>query len=183
MKTTLIVAVAVFSLVSTSAAGQSLGDIAKKAAADKAAKTEPARTAPPKKVYTDKDLTADPMAPKPSETVAPAKETTATAAPSAAAVMIADAKAGEDYWRGRLAPLRVKLDADTHAGDLVAERLAELRATLKPNMASLTVFGPEVVRLTSELHTWNAKIADDLSAIAALKEEGRQAGAFPGWFR
>lgn len=174
--TTLIIAIVLAAFVPSP---QSLGEIAKKAAAEKAAKreAEAGQTQPPTKVFTDKDLASDPLAA--DKPVAPpiGKEE------SAAAVMIAAAAKSEAYWRGRLAPMREQLTSDMLASDVVARNLDEVRAKLEPNLVSLAVFGPEVVRLTTELKNWNAIVAADVAAIERLKEEGRRGGAFPGWFR
>jgi hypothetical protein len=167
---------------SPSVSAQSLGEIAKKASEAKAAKEKDGTTKPPGKPITDKDLKADPTAPK----TAASSDAKAVpdASPSAKPLDgVEQSKKDEAYWRGRLLPLLEKLRSDRKASDAVAANLADTRARMQATLASLAVFGSEVVRLSNELNTLNTIVAEDLAAIEALKEEGRRAGAFPGWFR
>lgn len=153
------------------ASGQSLGDIAKKAQADKAKRTQPVE----KKVYTDKDLGTPAPLPEPAVAPPPAAKADVTPPPTSA-------QHDEAYWRGRYAASVDQLLADRRLADAAAARLLAL-PRLEANMASLAVFGPETVRLTTGLRDANAVVANDLATIEALREEGRRAGALPGWFR
>ena len=173
------------------ASAQSLGDLARKTAADRDKAAKDGNTAT--KTYTDTDLKTLPPGPGDSATpaTAPADGTakpTAIAqkehtAPATADATIDEAKRGEMYWRARLAPLVAQLNADIATGDQIAARLDELRARLEPNLPSFALYGAEITRLSTELRNTTEKVEADKAAIAALKEEGRKAGALPGWFR
>ncbi len=51
------------------------------------------------------------------------------------------------------------------------------------SIIGLQVFGPEVLRVQGELKKAMALVDEDRAAIAAVEEEGRRAGALPGWLR
>jgi len=158
---------------------------------------ERAKQAPPSKVYTNKDLVAVPATP--STTIAPAHVPAAPVPPIAARpASSAAARDEEAYWRGRLASLVVQRETDIHALALIHARIDRLEdrydATIGSNrlanggvslggVIAATPEAVEIARLGTERDALNAKIADDDRAIADLKEEGRQAGARPGWFR
>jgi hypothetical protein len=89
----------------------------------------------------------------------------------------------EAYWRGRLRPLQTKLEGDIETRRPLASRLVELSSELEPNLASFTLFGAEIGRLTTEVQRLNGIIANDNQDIDNLREEGRHAGALPGWLR
>jgi len=188
MKTMVVViclCVAVPSVTSVARA-QSLGELAKKTQEER----EKAKATPPN-AYKNDDLKADPTAP----TVAANTDATTSAAdkkPEAvkpessrdkAAAPAKELAKDEAYWRGRMLPLVEKLLDHQKKADAVEANLARTRSKLDPNLSSLAVFGPEVVRLSNELNTLNGTIREDLWAIDSLKEEGRRAGALPGWFR
>lgn len=187
MRSTLVaVGILVTLSVPAHATAQSLGEIAKKTAADKA-KGDPQAA----KTYTNADLKSDPTAPVPRDAsgTTPVKksdaaEGTSTDADKSDSTDPAPApKKTEVYWRERMAPLQEKLADDMHSASLVQHNLVATKAKLDATLPSLVVFGPEIVKLQNELNTWNTLIGEDNAAIDALKEEGRRAGALPGWFR
>jgi len=97
--------------------------------------------------------------------------------------MLDASKKDEAYWRGRQAPLWATLDANTEAALKTLTRLRELQGRVEPNLQSLAVYGPEITRPRTQLQGQDAAVAADLAASEALNEEGRRAGARPGWFR
>jgi len=140
------------------------------------------------RVITNKDLGPAVPAPTPP---------TATANTGAPVVPETGAR-GEAYWRGRLTPLAAQLLADEHAlGDLSvrmdvlrtrarntvnANRLDDGRATIY-GQAAANPDRTELVRLETEHHALEAAVRADQAAIAELEEDGRKAGALPGWLR
>ena len=190
----------VTTLVAAVPHAQSLGDLAKKTQADrdkaaaerdKAAKgsknpddSKDAKdaNAPAPKVYTDKDVKAiegsvpggvSPAATTSTDTPANASKDAASTATTPDA-----AKKDEAYWRGRMAPLSAKLQADVEKANQFTARIAEARAKLQPNL-----FEAELSRLGAELKPLLLELEKDNKAVEALKEEGRRAGAPPEWFR
>jgi hypothetical protein len=197
-----IIAVVAILAAAPCVSAQSLGDLAKRTQADreKAAgdrdKTDKAAKTDAKQTFTDKDLkTLDPLPGGAAAATAETKTGDASppptgqkdaAAPTTGATateMIDAANKGEEYWRGRLRPLLTQLAADADAALQTATRLRELQDKVEPNLPSLAVFGPEITRLTTELQKQDRAVTLDQAAIDALKEEGRRAGALPGWFR
>jgi hypothetical protein len=121
------------------------------------------------KVYTNRDLPAVvPVAPREA------------ALPPASAGPI---EQGEAYWRGRMQALRTKLAVDVGDAHINRLNLVNLQARAQATIIYLTVFGPEILRLHDEVTHWTAVVEEDYAAIAALEEEGRRAGALPGWLR
>jgi hypothetical protein len=154
---------------------QSLGEIAKQTQTERDAKKADSHATSPK-TYTTDSLKADPVSPPPVAADAPKP---AGAAESA----IEQDRKDEAYWRGRLQVLRDKFAADDKQAGVVRDALSRTSSKLEPNLPSLAVFGAETARLTNEMRKWNAILDDDLRAITDLREEGRRAGALPGWLR
>jgi len=179
---------------------QSLADVAKQTEQERAKTQEQSKSedtkkaeAPKSKVYTNKELTSDPRSAAETKT-----ESTEAKAPGREAKSAStkddkptdgkskDAKKDEAYWRGRVAPL--------HRG--VAEKQAKL-ATLDRRIVELTNdlngigalnarrggVESERQRLITESDTLRASINAEKADIEAIEEEGRRAGALPGWFR
>jgi hypothetical protein len=178
-----IVAVAglLFVAVASAARAQSLGDLARKAAVEREAKSKTEK-APPAVTVTNKDLTSASTA----GGVSPAKPSGGQRAgvktPPAPAPAPAGAK-DEAYWRARMLPLRNKLLSDRDAAAVANKRLAELRYNLTPNVASREASEAERARLTTEVQSWNAILDADLRAMKDLREEARRAGAPSVWLR
>src|SRR4051812_4863474 len=184
---------------------QSLGEIAKKtqeqrekAKADtqkgadgKDAKATPAPS--PAKTYTNGDLkNTEP----PSST--PASAATSEAAPEAkakASGVVPSDKPGdpskdvvkdEAYWRSRWTPLSVKLGDELNKAVTLTTRIYDLTVELSgigPVNARRAGVEAERQRLITESQTLDDAIRADKAALAAIQEEGRRAGALPGWFR
>jgi hypothetical protein len=129
---------------------------------------------------------ANPSAWRPSSTSGPSSRTALPALTSTSeGTTITATTVGKDeaYWRGRLKPLQTKLGSDIETRRPVASRLVELSSELEPNLPSFALFGAEIGRLTTEVQRLNLIIANDNQDIDNLREEGRHAGALPGWLR
>ena len=166
-------------VVASAASAQSLGDIARKLAVEREAKAKEGK-APPAITVTNKDLT-DVSPPGGGTPAKPAGEAKAAVKAKPAATP-ASAK-DEAYWRARMLPLRDKLLSDRGSSAVAAKRLADLRYNLTANQPSAAASRAEKAKLTTETQNWNVVLDADLQAIAELREEGRRAGAPPGWFR
>jgi hypothetical protein len=182
----------------SAASGQSLGDLAKKTAADREkAKTTtatPKDDKPAPKVYTDADLKVlDPM---PSDVPAtpPASIAEATADPSKPADTTlmptqGDPKA-EAYWKDRMRGVETRLTADDAQLTAAASRLREYEAALSESQRAINgevyvdrTLKVQVLATRDEVGRLRATVASDRSQIAALEEEARRAGVPPGWLR
>jgi len=129
-------------------------------------------------VYTNADLKDAPpiVVPPPSASVVLAKPDADTKK---------DETKTEAYWRARLRPLAAQLTTDVLAAESLNARHAELRARFN---GMTTVFqqqlvAPEMLRVETDLKATMDRADGDARAIEDLKEEGRRAGALPGWFR
>lgn len=166
---------------------QSLAAVAKKTE-EARAKTTATR------VYTNKDLVDVPHSP--SATIATSTPVATT--PAAIGADPASASAHDEaYWRGRMDAILALLATDQRALVVVLARVRDLassyNATIDANtfngrttiagIAAASPDGNELARLGTERDLLNAKIDADTKAIADLKEEGRIAGARPGWLR
>ena len=168
-----------FVAVASAAAPQSLGDIARKAAIEREAKSKDGK-APPPVTVTNKDLTsvAAPGSVPPVKAASePRAGGKAPAAPAAASAK------DEAYWRAKMRPLRDKLLSDRSSSAVVAKRLTELRYNVTSDPGGLAAARAEKVRLTTEMQNWNVILDTDLRAMADLREDGRRAGALPAWLR
>ncbi len=186
MRTTTAVLAAALIFVSNPAFAQqqSLAELAAAEAKRREAQSKETGTAKdatkaaPKRVYTNKDLPASSSRPP----VSPAGPT-AAAVPD---VSSARPEKGESHWRGRLAPYRARI-VET-AGKVIPMRRRILDLTIE-----LSGIGPlnarrggvetERQRLISEADALDVAIKMDRAALADIDEEGRRAGALPGWFR
>jgi hypothetical protein len=91
----------------------------------------------------------------------------------------------ESYWRDRLAVANTQLATDRAALGPLDTRYEELRAKYN-NMDTVfqqQLVAPEMFRMQTEVKAATERIATDLRAIDDLREEGRKAGALPGWLR
>jgi hypothetical protein len=183
------------------ASGQSLGDLAKKTAADrekaKATATAPADAkdaAPAAKVYTDADLkTLNPMPSDVQAAQAPVVPATAAAPSTPADTTLMptqhDPKA-EASWKDRMRGLETRLTADDAQLTAASLRLREDEAALSASSRAMhgEVYVDRALRAQAlatrdEVSRLRATVAADRSQIAALEEEARRAGVPPGWLR
>lgn len=184
-------------LFAASASAQSLADAARKADEARKAKQEQSKsdetrkadTAPATKAYTNKDLEDVPPAAalttagSPVSTTETKTEATPTDTPTEP---IKDQKKDEAYWRAKMLPLQSQLASDVDALKAAERRYAESRDLydkmwrLNP---STTVVYSDIVQVERDLKVAQERVKVDQRAVDDLMEEGRVAGALPGWFR
>jgi ribosomal protein L12E/L44/L45/RPP1/RPP2 len=172
----------------TTLRAQSLGDVAKKTAEERD-KAKSAAT--PTKSYTDKDLKDTSAAPSTKPAPAPPSSTSAEASKTGAKTdqrpdAAKDPVNAEAYWRSRWMPLQKQLVVDLTTSVELDARIDELTNELLgigPLNARRGGVEAERQRLITESRVLDSTIAADKASIAAIQEEGRRAGALPGWFR
>jgi hypothetical protein len=184
----LCLALLALSLVASTAAAQSLADLAKKEEARrKAIKT-------PSKVYTDGDLKRVAPATPP---VAPAAAQTTPAVPPADAregqpadtqaktVAEDDPQQTEAYWRNRITEARTRLARGKLMADAMQTRINSLTNdwVARDDPAQRAVLANQRVEALGELQRLQEEIVAQTKAIADIEEEARQAGVPPGWIR
>jgi hypothetical protein len=174
---------------------QSLADAAKKAQEEH----DKAKTTPtPAKVYTNKDLKEIPASPPAQPAMGPtasviASATTGNADAGKVATKtdqppdaIKDPVKAEVYWRDRWTPIYIQLVDEQTKATALATRIDDLTVELSgigPLNARRGGVETERQRLITQLQAQNDKITADKAVLAAIQEEGRRAGALPGWFR
>jgi cell division protein FtsB len=186
-------------LSASGASGQSLGDLAKKTAADrekaKTATAAPKEATPAAKVYTDADLkTLEPMpSDVPAAPPAPVAEATAPAPSKPADTTLMPTQGepkAEAYWKDKMRGLETRLTADDAQLTAAASRLREYEAALSESQRAINgevyvdrTLKAQVLATRDEVSRLRATVASDRSQIAALEEEARRAGVPPGWLR
>ncbi len=190
MKRLCFLLVALFVVASTAAA-QSLADVAKQEEARrKAIKT-------PSKVYTDKDLkktAPPPQAAAPAgQPQAPAGEAPAAEPPAqVAAQPPAKEAAGqqepekdETWWRNRITEARNRLARTKLLHDAMQTRINSLTNdwAARDNPIERQQLAQDRANALGELQRLKDEIDAQTKAIADIEEEARQAGVPPGWLR
>jgi hypothetical protein len=164
---------------------QSLGDLAKKTAADREkAKAEPA------KVFTDADIktlaTTLPDTVPPIGTPAP----TATVAPTSVSPSEPPALHDEAYWRAAFTPLWTRSDENRTQHEAALHRVIDYKAAM--DASEHMVFGEVVVDrmlkqkyldAVDEESRYKAAVAADAIALSDLEEDARRASVPAGWYR
>jgi hypothetical protein len=184
MKSFLAVIIAISSMSFVQA--QSLVDAAKKAQdeRDKAKQTETrgkTDSSGATKVYTDEDLSDEPLA---ATSANDAKTPTPTKAEKADGR--AKGEKGEAYWRSRVAPVHKKINESQRKLDALRKRVAELTTemdglvTVNPRRGSVE---SERQKLLTQSDRQEADINAGKKVLGDIEEEGRRAGALPAWFR
>jgi len=126
------------------------------------------------------------LAPTDGKTVAVTAPTAADASTKALETApVGSAAKNEDYWRARMRPLTAQLATDLATVTSLETRHAELQAKFN---SMKTVFqqqlvAPEMFRVQTDLTAAIDRVTAATAAIDDLKEQGRKAGALPGWFR
>jgi hypothetical protein len=175
----LVVAFSILAVTARPAATQSLAEAAKKAEDAK-------KSGKPAKAYTDKDLGPVPAAPaivdvKSEPKAEPSKTSSATATPETK-----EPPKDEAYWRERIAPLLGQLAGQTAKLEVIDRRIAELTrelGSIGPKNARWSVAKSESSRLIAQAEQLRTEIKWTKAQIDVVAEEGRRAGALPGWFR
>jgi len=196
-----IVSLAACVTVSAPASGQSLADAARKseeesakAKQDQSKSGETRKAGKPAKVYTNKDL-SDAPAPTPptaangvtSDIRTDVKtDPVKSSAPATPATDAKEPAKGEAYWRGRVTPLQAKLAGVVAKRVAVDRRIDDLTTEMRgigPLNARRGGVESERQRLITESGQLGIETKGIKAEIAAIEEEGRRAGALPGWFR
>ncbi len=160
-----------------------------KKAADKTVddkKADASTTAKPEKVYTNKDLKDVPPSPLAPSSPEAAPSTLSTAAPTATTTDDKPVVKDEAYWRARIAPFQKKVRDNLAKEGPFLSRIDDLTAELSgigPLNARRGGVETERQRLITEVASLQETLRTDMAAIQAIEEEGRRAGALPGWFR
>ena len=193
-------ALAAFCTLAPLAHAQSLADVARQTEEARAKAQEPSKSddskkteAPKSKVYTNKELTPD-NRPLPetktdgTDAKTPGTDTKTTSKKDEKTTegKSKDTKKDEAYWRGRVAPLHRGMAEKLAKAATVDRRIRELTDELSgigPLNARRGGVESERQRLITEADTLRASISVDKAEIEAIEEEGRRAGALPGWFR
>jgi hypothetical protein len=92
----------------------------------------------------------------------------------------------ESYWRARVAPLNQQIHDNAGKSLTLKGRIDDLTTELLgigPLNARRGVVETERQRLITEVQALNEAVSADIKAVKAIEEEGRVAGALPGWFR
>ena len=143
-----------------------------------------------KKVFTDQDLKNL----QPVVGGAPAAEGSATAGKTDAADASSatsgetpkDGAKGEGYWRARWKAANDLVTRDQELAATTRKRIDELTFQLR-SLGHLTTGTGEMLserqRLIAQEKVILQQVDADKAALTALQEEGRHAGALPGWFR
>lgn len=177
---------------------QSLADVAKKEEERRKA------TAPPTKVYTNKDLKgkSDSSQP-PGDTVKPADDSKNVAKDKDAKGDAKDAKGSNEpdaskdkdaskesvrdqaYWAKTLKTLQDKLARDQDYADAMQTRINSLTTDFvnRDDPAQRAVIEANRQKSIAELARLTKSIQDDKKALADFLEEARRAGIPPGWLR
>jgi hypothetical protein len=198
----LIGAVAIALTLAVSTHAQSLADAAKKAQEERAktgqgdAKSEGKKVtdSSAKKVYTNKDLADLPAVvtpPSEGQTESAAKESASTRKVDKTDKVEKTDKPiepvkDEAYWRARVAPPNKKIHDNIVKSLAMKRRIDELTTELLGIGALNARRGgveTERQRLISESDDLDRTLQADIQAVKDVEEEGRRAGALPGWFR
>ena len=160
------------------ARGQSLADVSKKEEARR--KTIPEAA----KVYTNKDLNAQPAGSPPPP--APAASAKAGDAPKAAEKDGKDAKdKDKSYWSGRMKKLQDQVERDESYVLAIQTRINSLTADFvnRDDPAQRVIIERDRQKALAELSRLKKSITDGKKSIVDLEEEARHAGIPPGWLR
>jgi hypothetical protein len=90
------------------------------------------------------------------------------------------------YWRGRVAPLHRRIADKLATLESMERRIRELTSELNSvhlNARRAAGLETERQRLMSDADVIRASVKADKAEVDAIEEEGRRAGALPGWFR
>ena len=93
----------------------------------------------------------------------------------------------EAYWRRRAEPIRQQLEYNTDRLNTAKKRLESLKGEegLDVNTANgrYSPAQAERQRITSQVQELEDQVRRNEQAMKTLEDEGRKAGALPGWFR
>jgi hypothetical protein len=169
----------------SSAAAQSLADVARKEEARRKTVADPA------KVYTNKDLKP---VPAPASPPAAATAQKADEKPASEKSEKDAAKPGEAakepvkdqaYWAARLKALKEQLARDETYVEALQSRVNGLLADFvnRDDPAQKNIIERDRLKAIAEMERLKQAIPNDKKAIDNLLEEARRAGVPPGWLR
>ena len=142
------------------------------------------------KKYTNEDLY---VRPRPTGTSSPASSSTSSPATyrnrtaTGSASTSGDRDKDEAYWRSRAEPVRRTLQEYTDRLQAAKRQQEALKAkqgldvAVANGQASPNTY--EVQRLANQVMELEAQVRRYEGAMKSLEDEGRRAGALPGWFR
>jgi hypothetical protein len=162
---------------------QTLAEVAKKE--EERRKAVPA----PAKVYTNKDLNAQPAGPPeppPPATALPAKP--AADAEKDTKKDTKDEKGSakdQAFWAGRMKALHDQVERDQNYADAMQTRINSLTADFagRDDPAQRGVIARDRQKSVAELARLKKHIEDAKKGVVDLEEEARRAGVPPGWLR
>ena len=113
---------------------------------------------------------------------------TASRAAVRSAAMVNSGRGGKDeaYWRRRAEPLRQRLQRSTNQLNIAKARLEGLKADgvdIALANGRSSPIESERQRQIALVRELEARVSSDEQAMKDLEDEGRRAGALPGWFR
>jgi hypothetical protein len=151
--------------------------------AAKAERERRANSGEPVAVITDKTL---PHLPKGKLTYADASKNAGKKKPSAPAAPTGDAARGEEYWRGRAVDIRTRWKKAADEVKELEESAAGWRRRFYAEndpYARDSQVKPEWDRVLDRLGKARTEVEDTQKELEDFLEEGRRAGALPGWLR
>lgn len=166
---------------------QSLAELAKSEAARRKTVDAPA------KVYTNDDLRPDftrgTPPPATTEAAAPASapaaaEPATAAAPAPGAAAGGEAR-GQEYWSGRMAEARGKVERSQAFAQALQNRVDMLWTDFvnRGDPVQQRAIEQERNKALAELERLKKEIEDNQKAVAAVQDEARRAGVPAGWVR
>jgi len=176
----LLLILAGFGLGVRLARAQSLADVAKKEEARR--KTIP-ETA---KVYTNKDLNAQPgPPPPPAGPPVKAEDASKDTEKDTKDAKDKEPAKGKAYWSGRLKKLQDQVDRDETFVLAIQTRINSLTADFinRDDPAQRTIIDRDRQKSLAELARLKQGIIDGKKSITEVEEEARRAGVPPGWLR
>jgi hypothetical protein len=178
-------------LVVPPAAGQSLGDLAKKEQ-DRRKPGKPSEKPAEKKVYTNKDLTAPtpptpaPAASQPAPTPAGGPAQTNPGQPQKPQGQQPQGETKDEaWWRARITTARTELSRNEIFLEALQSRINALNTDFvnRDDPAQRQVIANDRQRALAEMERVRGEIEKLKKQIVEIEEEARQAGVPPGWLR
>lgn len=181
MSVLVIVALVQLTLGAWNAPATSLGEVARREAARRAALPASVRA------LTNADIGPAPVRPSPPPAVPPAVDAAAGAKAAEGAVTPPDPveKKDEAWWRARITQARTALERDRVMVTALESRVAALTTdvTNRDDPAQRAALMNERVRVLAELDRMRDQVAAGVKAIAAIEDDARKSGVPAGWIR
>jgi len=180
-----MVVAATAALGAVSAAAQGLAEVARQEEARRKAVTTPA------KLYTNRTLKADPSAPVPPGTAAPAQPSPDQPTPDTVGVPAAepapppDPRKTPEHWKTRMAEAIQERDNNALMIEALQSRVNGLWAdfTARDNPLERQAVAQNREKALEELARRKTLAETLRKAVADIEDEARRAGVPPGWLR